>query len=128
MSSAPLHARLKTINDHSACAPGLQDLGLFSQDEIETAVTSITFPTKEMQRRVKFPKGMRRKDKQHGVQYCSDSDTQHSTGSETSFDYEEVQQELLEEVYTQRQSLKRRADKGVRGHTHTRKHAPHETS
>ena len=60
---------------------GIEDLGLFSEESLHQAVTSITFPHAVLQRRVKFPKGMRRKDKRKGITYCSDSDTQHSTGS-----------------------------------------------
>ena len=36
---------------------------------------------------------------------------QHSTGSETSFDYDEVEQELAEDVYAERDAVKRRAAK-----------------
>ena len=75
------------------------------------AVASITFPRMELQRRVKFPKRIRRRDKRKGVQYCSDSDTEHSTGSETSFDYEEIEEELAIDIYAEREAAKRRAAK-----------------
>jgi len=56
-----------------------------------------------------------------GLHYCSDSDTQHSTGSETSFDYDEIEQELAEDVYAERDAAKRRAAKLERGHANSRK-------
>ena len=105
---------------------GIEDLGLFSEESLHQAVTSITFPHAVLQRRVKFPKGMRRKDKRKGITYCSDSDTQHSTGSETSFDYDEVERELVEEIYNERDVAKRRAAKAERDSKHTRKSAKEE--
>ena len=62
----------------------------------------------ELQRRVKFPKRVRRRDKRKGVQYCSDSDTDHST---TSFDYDEIEEELAIDIYAEREAAKRRAAK-----------------
>jgi hypothetical protein len=55
---------------------GMDDLGLFPGAAITEAVASITFPQLQVQRRVRFPKAMRRKDKRKGLHYCSDSDTQ----------------------------------------------------
>jgi len=100
---------------------GMDDLGLFPGAAITEAVTSITFPQLQLQRRVRFPKAMRRKDKRKGLHYCSDSDTQHSTGSETSFDYDEVEQELAEDVYAERDAVKRRAAKMESRNAHRKK-------
>ena len=49
-----------------------------------------------------YHQSTRRKDKRKGITYCSESDTEHSTGSETSFDYDQVEEELAEEIYAER--------------------------
>ena len=40
--------------------------------------------------------------KRNGITYCSESDTEHSTGRETLFDYDQVEEELAKEIYAER--------------------------
>ncbi|EKX50693.1 hypothetical protein GUITHDRAFT_103285 [Guillardia theta CCMP2712] len=111
--ASPLEDSLESIEagrKHKTLS-GVPLVGLIPEKLVADTLKSVMWPSSSHQRRVTIPKRVMRKDRRLGLDLGmarEDSDSEFSSGSQQSFDYDEVLEEL-EDVYADRNSIKKKS-------------------